>query len=325
MGRRFYKIRKRGSATIPNKLRPGDEIRVIAPSRSLSIIWENVFDRALECLTQHGFAVTFSKHSREMERNDSASVESRIEDLHEAFLDPNIKAVIAAIGGFNANQLLEGIDYSILKQNPKILCGFSDITVLLNAVYAKTGMVTYHGPHFTSFVGEEELAYTLQSFDDCLVKNAPYSVSPSCAAHAYKVLQQGTCEGKLVGGNLCTLNLLQGTPYMPDLNDAVLFLEDDNIVGNYFPFEFERNLQSLFQQSSLKGLKGLILGRFEESCGMDLQTVRQITEGKKQLRNIPVVCGVDFGHLSPLITLPIGGTACIEACSDRLSILISAH
>ena len=129
---------------VPAKLNKGDEIRIIAPSGSLSRVRTDVLDSALAHLHECGFTVTFSQHSREMDRFSSSSVKSRVEDLHEAFADQNVKAIMACIGGFNANQILPFIDYDLLRANPKILCGYSDITVLLNAVYARTDMVTYH-------------------------------------------------------------------------------------------------------------------------------------------------------------------------------------
>ena len=141
------------------KLNQGDEIRVIAPSRSLSYVWEEKSNKALFCLEQQGFHVSFSKHSREIDDWNSSSIQSRVDDIHEAFLDNNVKAILTAIGGFNVNQILEHIDYEIIRQHPKILCGYSDITALLNAVYAKTGLITYHGAHFSTFGFEIEPEY----------------------------------------------------------------------------------------------------------------------------------------------------------------------
>ena len=143
----------------PN-LQKGDEIRVIAPSRSLTIVRDEIFNKALCYLEQQGFHVTFSKHSREIDDWNSSSIQSRVDDIHEAFLDNNVKAILTAIGGFNVNQILEHIDYEIIRQHPKILCGYSDITALINAVYAKTGLITYHGAHFSTFGFEIEPEYT---------------------------------------------------------------------------------------------------------------------------------------------------------------------
>lgn len=310
---------------IADKLNIGDEIRVIAPSRSLSVIKQNVFDKALKYLVDNGFVVSFSKNSREIDETNSSSIQSRIEDLHEAFLDKNVKAILTCIGGFNVNQILGYIDYSIIKNNPKILCGFSDITALLNAIYAKTGLVTYHGPHFASFGFENNIEYTNCFFEECLMKSDEYFIKPSFESEGYHVIQQGECEGEIVGGNLCTLNLLQGTEFMPNLKNKILFLEDDNIMGDYFVFEFERNLQSLIQTEGFNGVKGIVFGRFDSSCKMDIHTIRRIVLTKDKLKNIPIIFNVDFGHVIPFITFPIGGIVKVKAKNASISLKIINH
>lgn len=310
---------------IANKLNIGDEIRVIAPSRSLSVVRQDVFDKALKFLSNKGFVISFSKNSREIDETNSSSIESRVEDLHNAFLDKNVKAILTCIGGFNVNQILDYINYSIIENNAKILCGFSDITALLNAIYAKTGLVTYHGTHFTSFGFDKDIEYTNHYFEECLLKAEGYLIEPSEQAKKYYVIQEGSCEGEIVGGNLCTLNLLQGTEFMPSLKNKVLFLEDDNIMGDYFSFEFERNLQSLIQTVGFDGVKGIVFGRFETSCKMDIHTMERIVSSKKQLKNIPIVFNVDFGHVLPFATFPIGGAVKINAKVRDVSLEILKH
>ena len=310
---------------IPNKLKIGDEIRVIAPPRSVSIIRQVIYDKALRFLVDKGFVITFSKNSKQLDETNSSSIQSRIEDLHEAFLDSNVKAILTGIGGFNVNQILEYIDYSIIEANPKILCGFSDITALINSVYAKTGLITYHGPHFASFGYDQGIGSTEQFFDQCIMKDKPYFIEPIESSSRYKVIHGGSCEGEILGGNLCTFNLLQGTEYMPNLNDKILFLEDDNIMGDYFAYEFDRNLQSLIQTSTFSGVKGVVFGRFEESSKIDDSTIRRIVSSKRQLKNIPIVYNVDFGHIMPFVTFPIGGRAKLSALEETVSIEIVTH
>lgn len=310
---------------IANKIKIGDEIRVIAPSRSLSIVREGVFEKALKFLSDKGFMVSFSKNSRELDETNSSSIESRVEDLHDAFRDKNVKAILTCIGGFNVNQILEYIDYSVIENNPKILCGFSDITALLNAIYAKTGLVTYHGTHFSTFGFDDNIEYTNNYFEECIMKSEGYIIEPSEQAKEYHVIQEGFCQGEIVGGNLCTLNLLQGTEFMPDLKGKILFLEDDNIMGDYFTYEFERNLQSLIQTVGFNGVKGIIFGRFDSGCKMDIHTVKRMVSTKRQLKNIPIVFNVDFGHVLPFATFPVGGVAKIKAIGKSVSMEILKH
>ena len=309
---------------IPPKLKKGDEIRIIAPSGSLSRVRTDVLERALAYLDENGFKVTYSTNCREMDQFSSSSVESRVADLHEAFADPDVKAVMACIGGFNVNQILPYIDYDLIKANPKILCGYSDITALLNAVYARTGMVTYHAPHLAALGFLREREYTHKYLTACLMNEEPIPVVPSETAGSYTVLQEGTCEGEIVGGNLCTLNLLQGTPYMPDIRDRVLFIEDDNIMGDYFPYEFDRNLQSLLQLSGAESVRGVVFGRFDESCKLTEDTIRAIVKGKVPA-GIPVVFGIDFGHVFPMISFPVGGRVKLSANGDRIDLQITEH
>lgn len=309
---------------IPNKLKPGDEIRVIAPSSSLSRVRKDIYDHALSYLESRGFQITFSKNSREMNEFMSSEIKSRVDDLHEAFTNPNVKMIITCIGGFNVNQILPYLDYELIKANPKLICGYSDITALLHAIYAKTGLITYHGPHFSTFGFDREAEYTRKYFYDCVMKDEPLTICPSETAKEYFVIQEGTCEGKIIGGNLCTLNLLQGTPFMPDLKEKILFIEDDNIMGDYFVYEFDRNLQSLLQVCGAQSVRGIVFGRFDESCKLDKDVIQKIIKDKVN-PDIPVVFGVDFGHVFPMITYPVGGTVRIEATSSEVDIQILKH
>ncbi|MBO5324208.1 MAG: LD-carboxypeptidase [Oscillospiraceae bacterium] len=309
---------------IASKLKLGDEVRVIAPSRNLTEVRQDVHHHAVDFWAKEGFHLTFSKHSREIGQFHSSSIASRVEDIHEAFCNPMVKMVITCLGGFNANQLLRHLDYDLIAKHPKILCGFSDITALHNAIYAKTGLVTYHGPHYGTFAFKKEAAYTRKAFFDCVMNSDPIVVTPSETTEKYHTIQEGCCEGTIIGGNLCTLNLLQGTPYMPDIRNKVLFLEDDNIMGEYFCYEFDRNLESLLQTEGAETIKGIILGRFDDSCSMTVETIADIIRDKVP-PNIPVVFGVDFGHVFPMITFPIGGIARITAVNNGAEIEILSH
>ena len=308
---------------IPARLNPGDEIRVIAPSRSLSIIWPVMYDGAVEYWKERGHHVTFGRRARELEEFMSPSIAAKVDDIHEAFADPKVKMVISCIGGFNCNRILPHLDYDLIARNPKILCGYSDVTALLHAVHAKTGLVTYHGPHFSTFGLDKDRDYSWLAFTDCLMNSDPVQLLPSDAAGEYTVLQPGCCEGSIIGGNLCTLNLLQGTPYMPELRGKVLFLEDDNIMGEYFCYEFARNLASLLQCEGAQEIVGIVFGRFDESCGMDADVMRRVIRDVVP-ENIPVIFGADFGHVFPMVTFPIGGRVWVEA-GERAVITLLEH
>lgn len=318
---------------IAPKLKKGDEIRVISPARSLSIISQGQRQLAKQRLEELGFKVTFSKHSEESDEFNSSSIKSRIEDLHEAFSDKNVKGILTTIGGFNSNQLLKYINYNLIKKNPKILCGFSDITALGNAIYKKTGLITYSGVHFSSFGMEKGFEYSLQYFKKCLVDKDEFEIEPSkewSDDEWYKdqekrtfiknegiwLINKGKSEGIIIGGNLCTLNLLQGTEFMPSLKGSILFIEDDDVTNK---FEFDRNLQSLIHLPEFKEVKGLVIGRFQKKSEVTKELLTKIIKTKEELSNLPVIANVNFGHTTPICTFPIGGKARIN--KNKIEIL----
>ena len=138
-----------------------------------------------------------------------------------------------------------------------------------------------------------------------------------------EVIYSGNAPGKIIGGNLCTLNLLQGTEFMPDLDNSILFIEDDGETGKYYNKEFDRNLQSLLHCAKGKKINGLIIGRAESVSEMNFEKWKEIIETKKELKNIPIVIGADFGHTTPIFTFPIGGDANIYANEKDIVIKIN--
>lgn len=327
---------------IPEKLKKGEEIRVIAPSRSMVILNQETIQIAINTLEDLGFKVTFGKNVNNVQYDEyvSASIKERVADLHEAFQDKNVKAILTVIGGFNVNQILDYIDYDIIKENPKIICGFSDITALLDSIYTKTGLITYYGPHFSTFGIKKENDYTIEYFKKMLMEEDSVEIIPSKSwsndlwfldqdkrtfilNEGFTILQNGTCEGTIIGGNLCTLNLLQGTQYMPQEKNVILFIEDDGGADENFVLEFDRNLVSLIQTIGIENIKGIITGRAEQNCKMDPSKWRMIFSTKKELKDIPIIINADFGHTNPLITFPIGGQAKIVALNNEVKIEIS--
>lgn len=325
---------------IAEKLKAGDEIRVIAPARTMSILGDDCIELATKRLEDLGLKVSFGKHVKEFDPDSmSASIESRIEDLHEAFRDKNVKGILTVIGGFNSNQLLDYIDYDLIKENPKILCGFSDITALCNAIYAKTGLVTYSGSHYSSFGMKKGFEYELEYFKKMFFQSEEVEVKSSeewsddawfidqenrdfIKNDGMYVINEGKAEGKIIGGNLCTLNLLQGSKYMPDITDSILFIEDDNMAGKLFYVEFDRNLQSLMHLPEFKTVRGIVIGRNEKGCEMTKEKWIKMIKGKKELDNIPVIAGADFGHSTPRFDFPIGGEAKMEAKDGQVKLFI---
>lgn len=325
---------------IPEKLKAGDEVRIIAPSRSMVILGEDCKKIATERLEALGLKVTFGKYVMEADEDYlCASIEHRAEDLNEAFRDKNVKAILTVIGGFNSNQILDYIDYELIKQNPKIFCGFSDITALSNAIHSKTGLVTYSGPHYSSFGMQKGFEYELEYFKKMFFQENEFELEPSkewsddlwfidqenrefITNDGMYIINEGTAEGDIVGGNLCTLNLLQGTEYMPDIEGKVLFLEDDNMAGKIYLMEFDRNLQSLIHTKEFQNIQAIVLGRNQKGCEMTKEKWTKMIKNKPELKNIPVIAGADFGHTTPIFTFPIGGHVKLEAVNGKIKLLI---
>ncbi len=322
---------------VPKKLVRGDHIRVVAPSRSMSIISNEVRDIAIDRLKLYGdFSISYGKHIEETDELNSSSIKSRVDDLHDAFQDTSVKAVLTGIGGYNTNQLLRYIDFDLIKNNPKILCGFSDITILSNAITAKTGVVTYSGPHFSSWGMKKGFDYTLESFWKACVDFPPYEIVPSkewsddfwfinqedrvfIENTGYTVLQKGVGLGKSVGGHARCVSAQQGTEYFPDLEEAVLFLEEDAEIS---PQLFDRIVESLTQQRGFGKVKAILIGRFQKESKMTDEILRKIFKTKNIPKNIPIIANVDFGHTTPMITFPIGGVIKVRALHDVIDIKI---
>jgi muramoyltetrapeptide carboxypeptidase LdcA involved in peptidoglycan recycling len=316
--------------TSDTSLKPGDEIRIIAPSLSREPGYEQRDERAKQRLESLGYSVTFSTNIDSQYHLGTAAAEDRAKDFHNAFADKNVKAIMAYSGGWAANELLPLIDWDLVRANPKPLIGFSDITVLVNALYAQAGTVSYLGPGFGTIGEIASWQYTLENFNNVVQHKLPFEIKPSekwsasdeqhYQATDWQVLQEGEAEAVLIGGNFNTFHLLQGTEYQPQFNQPfILMAEDDDESGKLTPRYFSRRLESILQLPEVrKNLKGIIIGRFLPSCHFSSADLKEVI-ASKQLGNIPIVAGVDFGHTLPILTLPVGGVLMLSAKNDKIS------
>ncbi|MFC8801142.1 S66 peptidase family protein [Promicromonospora sp. NPDC057138] len=325
---------------VPPKLRHGDTVRVIAPARSRTMIMEHDNTKWIdERFAAMGLTLTFGEHVDEDDQFRSGSIEHRVADLHAAFADPAVAGILTVIGGFNSNELLPYLDFDLIAANPKVLCGYSDISALQNAILARAGLVTYSGPHWSSWGMRDHFEPTGDWFRAAVMDDTPIAVEPSQAwtddpwfadqdartpvpNEGWWALRPGRASGRIVGGNLGTLSLLQGTAHMPSLDGALLFLEDD--------FESDaahvaRQLTSLLQLPDADGVTGLVVGRFQSSSAVTREALDEIVARQPALRGKPVLAGVDFGHTSPLLTFPVGGTAEVAVGPVEASLTITRH
>jgi len=318
---------------LPATLKPGDEVRVIAPSDPLD---KTKKSEIIEGFAELGLRVSFGAHCF----RTSCSSEQKLDDLHNAFADPKIRAVFAGTGGFSANELLPHIDYKLIKTHPKIFAGYSDITTLLNAIYAQTGLITYHTINASGVGDKYGQEFTHDYLRKCLFSRQMFELNPAQewfnkdyteSAPRYKqykndnwwgLNEQGIVEGRLVGGNLTCLLLLAGTKYFPKLKGSILFLEDDYESQ---PHHFVARLRSLILQPGFNRVEGIMIGRFQPKSQITRHILQQMLKSIPELETMPIVANVDFGHTKPQVTLPIGGIVQLAVLKNRQTIKLVEH
>lgn len=325
------------SKIIPAPLKSGDEVRIIAPSTGIKIIGSDTRDIAKQRFEAMGLKVTFGKNTTDdnFDMLGSSEVHKRAEDINDAFADPNVKAIFTIIGGFNSNQVLPFLDYELIKSNPKIICGFSDITALLNGIYAQTGLISFYGPHYSSIGMLKGNEYTLEHLQQILF-NRSADITPSkewsddrwfidqdkrefIKNDGWWIINNGTAHGELTGGNLSTYILLQGTPYRPQLpKETILMIEECNYTLADDK-EFLRQLQSIAQQPDFANVKALLIGRFPKNSNISREKLEFILQNIPQLTGLPIIANIDFGHTTPIATLPIGGNCEVSPQKIKVS------
>lgn len=319
---------------IPKRLSKGDEIRVIAPSNSLQSVGGFTANQAaLKRLNDLGYQVTFGQNMTVMDCLNSSPIEARVADLHVAFLDDNVKAILAVTGGYNANELLPYLDFELIAKHPKIICGYSDFTSLANAITAKTGLVTYYGPSYIAFKLADQLGdYQVQNWQKVMTQGTDtvrLTASAQWSSDAWylpdakrdyhdnqwQTYAKGHVTGELVGGNLNTLYTLQGTSYQPNYDRKILLIECSDDSDRY---DFSRNLAALLQ--SIRQPQALIIGRIPTDVDLDEEMLLYILAKFPILKTIPVLYNVNVGHTQPILTLPIGQTITVDATEKWVQI-----
>jgi len=245
----------------------------------------------------------------------AGTIEERINDLNKMIKDRQIKAIFTSLGGFSSNQLLPLISYSALKKNPKIIIGYSDISVLLNAIYAKTKLITFHGPTLEFGIPRWK-KFTRDYFEKALFESKPIGKIKS-----FKVLKPGKAAGRLIGGNLSVLRTLWGTKYSPNWRGTIFFWEDCNITFE----DLEHFLAHLKLVGAFGKMRGMIIGRLRniykfKSKRRKANTVEQIILEATKKYAFPIIMNVDFGHVSKQITIPLGARATINTSRKFFSI-----
>ena len=313
---------------LPPALRPGDAVALVSPSFPGAAFLDNEVGRGERALRDMGFEVRTMPHARDRRHWTSGTVEARLADLHDAFADPGVAAVLYTMGGDHSAQLLPGLDFDLIAANPKVFCGYSDATALLTAVNEVTGLVTFYGPALIPQFGELPVPYpeTVEHFLRVTTRTAaagpcpefPYRVvdldfarrereqrpRDRSAAPARRVLRPGTGEGAALVACLPSLRHLLGTPWQPGTAGRVLFLETPE--PPYAVSTADADLWHLRNAGVFDDVAAVVLGR---PLGWDAGEVEGFLDAFSECvgdLDAPVLAEFEFGHTNPILTLPNG-------------------
>lgn len=287
----------------PSKLKKGDTIGVIAPSNYIEKDDLEYINASIALMEASGFKVKFGKYVFEDTLGYGTSPEKRAADINWAFKDDKVKAIMCVKGGEDSNTTLDYIDYEMIKKHPKIICGFSDNTSILNAIHEKTGLVTYHGPTFKSLTSWET-GYAYKQFIKTFAENTE-SLIMGEPEDEYTTIQVGQATGELVGGNLSLFTKLVCGKYAVNVQDKILFLEELGFEAA--PEMVNSNIYYLKQNGVFDRIAGLWIGNYEHPSKVSIEKIIKNAIGDEY--KFPIIKSDNFGHIDKKIIIPIGTKA----------------
>lgn len=292
---------------IPQKLKKGDKIGVIAPSNPITENSLETINNSIMLMESSGFKIEFGKYVFDNSLGYGASAIKKAEDINNMFKNTEIKAIFCASGGANSNSTFEYLDYEAIKNNPKIICGFSDSTSITNMITAKTGLVTFNGSTFKALTSWE----TEYGYKQIMKRFVEGSLELAEKGEEFITIKDGITEGELIGGNLnLTTNMVCGK-YNLDFKNKILFIEelafesDPAMVSNYL-YKMKQN--NIFNQ-----IKGLWIGNYEGEVALE-KIVLDVLENEEI--NFPIIKSNNFGHIDKKQVIPIGTRARIDTTKD---------
>jgi len=302
----------------PKRLTPGDVIGIISPASSPNDL--SRINKSVEYLEKVGYRVEVGKNVGLVKGYLAGNDEQRLEDLHYMFKNKNIKAVFTLRGGYGSTRLLDKIDYTLIRNNPKIFVGYSDINALQMAFYTKCALITFAGPMPAVDFYEEVSPFTEELFWRIITTNKKIGRIENPNKEKIFTLNKGRAEGRLLGGNLSILISLLGTEYFPKMKDSILYLEEINEP----PYRIDRMFNQLRLAKIFKGIKGIILGRFVDCYETDDEkatlTLNEVVLDYFGSMKIPVVYNFKHGHIKDNITLPYGIKCILNSSRSFLEI-----
>lgn len=300
------------------RLNVGDLVGLIAPAGLLD---EERIEKAKARLKDYGFRTKEGTFIRAKNGYLAGTDAQRLHDLHSMYKDPKVKAIWCIRGGYGCTRLLENMDFQLIRKNPKVLIGFSDITALLNAIYQETGLIGFHGPVASS----NDNAYSRQILRDLVMfpkenANASRFIDENGDYQEFKTIRGGKGSGIAVGGNLSLMAAMTGTPHEIDYTDKIVFIED---VGEE-PYRIDRMLTQLLAGGKLGRANGIVLGQFR-GCNPDNPerslSLSQVLEDRLSSLGIPLASGFNFGHVDHNFTFPVGGRVSVDFDTGKINFL----
>jgi muramoyltetrapeptide carboxypeptidase len=293
----------------PERLNRGDVVGILSPASAPPD--PKAIDRSIEVVEHLGFKPLLSQHARKRWGFLAGNDRERAGDIMSMFCNRRVKAIICVRGGYGTSRLLSTLDYKVIRDNPKIFVGYSDITSLHCAFLAKSKLISFHGPMMNSdFIREDLPKFTLE----CFLRTLMEPVRAGSILQGYKkktvsVLRRGLASGRLIGGNISILCATLGTPYQPSFKNGILFFEDLDEV----PYRFDRMLTHLLNAGVLQQVAGVAIGINANCFDPKARTAKEYRQTMEDVfkerlgpLKIPVVCGLPFGHVPMNATLPIG-------------------
>ncbi|XHP74746.1 putative murein peptide carboxypeptidase [Arenibacter antarcticus] len=307
-------------------LKMGDTIGLIAPGFAIT---DEVLEKAKETLRSMGFIPYHTDRIHGNHGYFSNTDEERAADLNDIFANPKVDGILCARGGYGCTRIMHMIDYDLIRNNPKVLVGFSDITALLNGIYQKTGLITFHGPVGSTITDDYSIAQlkkvVMHTKTKQLLENKEFTASEEYSKPEYRRYNicPGKATGKLVGGSLTLVTAMLGTPDEIDFTDTIVCLEEIEEA----PYRIDRMLTQLIHSKTFHKAAGIALGVFK-GCDRipdpNTFTLKQVIQDRIAALNIPAVYGLSFGHIDHNFTFPIGVKGSLDADKMQLSILESA-
>jgi muramoyltetrapeptide carboxypeptidase len=300
---------------LPTHLVPGDT--VLLTSVSSPVPSDAHLHRMIACLRALGLQVRPAEHVMAREAYAAGPPEVRATDFNRGLADGNVRAIFFAWGGKAANQILPLLDYDQFARQPKIVVGLSDPVTILNALYARTGVLTFHGPTGVNFSDPAGLApYTTNALRRVLFSSAPPGALP--AFSPWETLRAGRAQGRILGGHLSTMQTLLGTPFEPAWDESIFFWEE---VGRT-PRQIDHILTHFKLRGVFEKIRGMVVGRLlgceDKEADMNVDPRKMILSLCKEY-SFPILFNVDSGHADPKLTIPIGGIAELDLGDGRMS------